>query len=180
MELGGDEKKIQALFSELSLENQSLVPQFEHLWTRARSAVVPPREKSFLRPTAVFVSVLVTAAVCSLAVWTWYRFAPLPTIGYSVPQPASVAESYQPTIPVKVVTEKIKPPRQKHNTRARQVERDIATEAALLSSWQSPTQSFMESPTSVALGSLPQLNQSVKDLESFLPKKNEIMKESNQ
>jgi hypothetical protein len=68
---------------------------------------------------------------------------------------------------------------QKHLARRRQVDRGIATEAALLSSWQSPTQQFMASPTDLALGSLPALNQSAKDLESFLSKNSEIMKESN-
>lgn len=38
----------------------------------------------------------------------------------------------------------------------------------------------MSSPTELSLSSLPQLNQSVKDLESFLSKNSEIMKESNQ
>ena len=33
MELGGTEKRIQALFSELSLEDRTHVPRFEQLWT---------------------------------------------------------------------------------------------------------------------------------------------------
>jgi len=49
----------------------------------------------------------------------------------------------------------------------------------MLSSWQSPTQLFMESPTELALLQLPQLNQSVKDLETFLSQDKELMKESN-
>ena len=34
MQLAGPEKRIQALFSELSLEDRTHVPRFEQLWTR--------------------------------------------------------------------------------------------------------------------------------------------------
>src|SRR6185369_217739 len=74
MELGGDEKRIQALFSELSFENQSRAPQFEHLWTRAQANDTDARHPG--RPVAVLVSLLVTAAACSLVVWTWYTSTP--------------------------------------------------------------------------------------------------------
>jgi hypothetical protein len=181
MELGGDEKRIQALFSELSFADQSRVPQFAHLWTRAqaiqvsalRRAVASPREKTFIRPMAILVPVLVIAVVCSLALLTWSRFTPSPNpniVNYVVPDTPN---------PVKPVLERVEPRRQKHITRRRQVDRSLATEAALLSSWQSPTQQFMASPTVLGFSSLPQLNQSVKDLESFLSKNSEIMKESN-
>ena len=178
MELGGDEKRIQALFSELSFADQKRVPQFGRLWTQAstsRRAVAPLREKNLIRPVAVLVSLLVTAAACSLAVLTWYRSTQTLNIVVHLPPPV---EAYTPT-PVKVEPGRIDSRHQKHIARRRQVVRSIATEAALLSSWQSPTQRFMASPTDLALGSLPALNQSAKDLESFLSKNSEIMKESN-
>ena len=174
MELGGDEKRIQALFSELSFADQSRVPQFGHLWTRAQ---VSKETGGIGRPVAVLVSLLVTAAACSLAVWTWYRSTETPII--AVQLPPAVAATYT-TTPVKVEPVRIDTRRRKQITRRRPVDRSITTEAALLSSWQSPTQQFMASPTSVALGSFPSLNQSAKDLESFLSKNSEIMKESNQ
>jgi hypothetical protein len=183
MELGGDEKRIQALFSELSLENQSRVPQFAHVWTRAvtqkstlRRAVAPLREKTFLNP--LLISALVIATVCSLAVWTWYSFTQTPNIANQLPPSVTFEAPYTPT-PVKLQPGRTEPRHQKHSARRRQVDRTIATEAALLSIWQSPTQQFMTSPTDLALGSLPVLNQSAKDLESFLSKNSEIMKESN-
>ena len=176
MELGGDEKRIQALFSELSFENQSRMPQFGRLWTQvstSRRAVAPLREKNLVGPVAVLVSLLVTASACSLVVWTWYRSTETPNI--AVQLPSAVEAPYTTT------TEKIEPARteSRRQKRRRQVDRSITTEAALLSSWQSPTQQFMASPTDLALGSLPALNQSAKDLESFLSKNSEIMKESN-
>jgi hypothetical protein len=173
MELGGDEKRIQALFSELSFADQRRVPQFGHLWTRvqARKEIVA---RGIGRPVTVLVSLLVTAAACSFAVWTWYRSTKTSNI---IIQPLPTFEArYTPT-PVQPA--RIDPPRQKHIARRRHADRSIATEAALLSNWQSPTQQFMSSPTDLTLGSLPQLNQSVKDLESFLSKNSEIMKESN-
>jgi hypothetical protein len=173
MELGGDEKRIQALFSELSFENQSRAPQFGHLWTRAQAKETSA--PSIGRPVAVLVSLLVTAAACSFAVWTWYRSLQTPNI---VPPSVTFEASYTPS-PVKPQPAKTEP-RQKHIVRRRHVDRSLATEAALLSNWQSPTQQFMASPTELALGTLPTLNQSVKDLESFLSKNSEIMKESNQ
>ena len=178
MELGGDEKRIQALFSELSFADQSLVPPFGRLWTQistSRRAVTPLREKNLMRPVAVLVSLLVTAAACSLALLTWYRSAETPNTVIQLP-PSVTLEA---PAPAAIQPERAEQRRQKHIAHRRQPDRRIATEAALLSSWQSPTQQFMSSPTDLALGSLPALNQSAKDLESFLSKNNEIMKESN-
>ena len=173
MELGGDEKRIQALFSELSFEDQSRVPQFGRLWSRAQ---VNKETAGIGRPVAVLVSVLVIAAVSSLAVWTWYQSTETPNIVFRLPP--AVEASSTPT-PLKLQPPRIESHRQKQITRRRPIDRTIATEAAVLSTWQSPTQQFMASPTDLALGSLPALNQSAKDLESFLSKNSEIMKESN-
>jgi hypothetical protein len=171
MELGGDEKRIQALFFELSLADQSRVPQFGRLWTCAQAK---QKSVSIRGPVAVLVSLLVTAAACSLAVWTWYiSTRPSPNIVIQLPQ------SFDTPSPVKLQQATGQPRRSKRVTRRPQLDRRIVTEAALLSSWQSPTQQFMASPTALALGSLPPLTQSVKDLESFLSKNSEIMKESN-
>ena len=176
MELGGDEKRIQALYSELSFEDQSHVPQFARLWTQvstSRRAVAPLREKNLLRPVAVLVSLLVTASACSFTVWTWFGSAETPNIAIQLPPPVEAPYTTTPA--------KFEPARTESHPkkRRRQVDRSIRTEAASLSSWQSPTQQFMASPTDLALGSLPALNQSAKDLESFLSKNSEIMKESN-
>jgi hypothetical protein len=179
MELGGDEKRIQALFSELSLEDQNRVPQFGHVWTRAqiRKEI---GARGFGRPLAVLVSLLVTVAVGSLGVWAWYssnQSSP-PNIVVLLP-PSVTFEAPDTQISDNLQPVKIESRHQKHSARRRQIDRRLATEAALLSSWQSPTQQFMTSQTDLSLDSLPALNQSVKDLESFLSKNSEIMKESN-
>lgn len=157
MELDGTEKRIQALFSEIALEDRRRVGRFEKLWTETtRPAPV------FNRSLAATAAVVVIVAATSLALWsgqsqTVLNIAPLEIPAPASPQLAAIAE----------------PPRSQQPHRKRTIrQRSVSlSEAALLSRWQSPTQNFMQSPSSVSFNSLPQLNQSAKDLESFLPKK---------
>jgi len=178
MELGGTEKRIQALFSELSLEDRTHVPRFEQLCTQVEKRRVEKTRPALLFRSswAVTAAVIVIAAASSLALWsrqsqTVLNIAPLEIPTPASPQVASLVESTQPTETTR--------PRKKRIVRQRQSD-NVFSEAALLSRWQSPTQNFMQSPSSVSFNSLPQLNQSAKDLESFLPKTNEGIKESNQ
>ena len=159
MELGGTEKRIQALFSELSLEDRNRVPRFEKLWTQPASPA-----RGFRPSFAVTAAVVVIAAAVSLALWSKQSQLNIAPLEIPTPQLALIVQQPQS-----------QPPRQKKIVRQRQPDRHIFSEAALLSRWQSPTQNFMQSPSSVSFNSLPQLDQSAKDLESFLPKK-----ESNQ
>ena len=162
MELTGTEKRIQALFSELSLEDRTHVPRFEQLWTRGEKTIPAPL---FKRSWAVTAAVVVIAAASSFALWSRQSLTALSIAPLEIPTPASpqVAAIVEPIRPQQ-------PPRKKRIVRPRQPD-TVLTEAALLSRWQSPTQTFMQSPSSVSFNSLPQLNQSAKDLESFLPKK---------
>ena len=159
MELDG--KRIQALFSELSLEDRTRVPRFEKLWTQSTSPA-----RGFRRSWAVTAAVVVIVAASSFAVWSRQSRTMLNIAPLEIPAP-QLAKIVEPPL--------AQPPRQKRIIRRRQTYSVSLSEAALLSRWQSPTQSFMQSPSSVSFNSLPQLNQSAKDLESFLPKK-----ESNQ
>lgn len=175
MELDGNEKKIQALYSELRLETEARVPSFGSLWSRA-TVVEAAEVRGPGFPLALLVGFSVLAVACSFAVWSWYRSTASPPqdIVQFVPQKVNVESIDQPS-PVKIVAK----PRRHRTIRRRNADRWTTTEAAMLSNWQSPTGQFMESPTGLTLSSLPKLNQSVKDLESFLPKNNDIMKESN-
>ena len=170
MELDGNENRIQALYSELSLENERVVPRFERLWA---SAAITEVRGPFM-PKALLVAAAVAAVACSAAIWSWSRSTASPpqNIVQFVPQISNVE-----SIPVKVELAKAQP--RPHRKIVRPRESDRWKTAAMLAIWQSPTARFMESPTSVSLNSLPQLNQSVQELESFLPKNNEIIKESN-
>jgi hypothetical protein len=181
MELAGNEKRIQALFSELSLQDQSCAPRFETLWTRA-TAPAPVRGVSGF--AMAIAATFVIAAACSLGVWSWYRSSRSPVErAHGVEPPAIstplVHEAGNPAPAVRPVTSNRRP-RQKKLTRPRQTERAIMREAAMLASWQSPTQRFIQSPTGSVFNSLPQLNQSAEDLKLFLPKNDQLIKESNQ
>ena len=167
MELGGTEKRIQALFSELSLEDRTRAPRFEQLWTRVEKTTPAPM---FRRSWAA--AVVVIAAATLFALWSRQSQTVLNIAPLEIPTPASPQ--------VALVVEPARPhqPRKKRIVRPRQPD-SVLSEAALLSRWQSPTQTFMQSPSSVSFNSLPQLNQSTKDLESFLTK-NDGRKESNQ
>ena len=182
MELGGDEKRIRALFSELAFRDQSYAPRFERLWGQAEKAGPLP-VRNFRRPVVLMpVAALTIIAACALAAWFWFTTTQTPTHDainvvplITAPSPA-VHDAYNASSPE---------PRRLHHRRKKRPEtyrstESAMTEAALLSRWQSPTKSFMESPTAVDLSSLPQLNQSAEDLKQFLPKNTEAIKESNQ
>jgi len=174
MELSGDEKRIQALFSELSLEDQSVVPRFEKLWLRAEtnSRVPAPR---ILRP--VFVTVFILAVVGLVTASLWY-ISFRPQHEANVP-PQTIPTAARVNEPEKLLAADSKTAPTRHLRRpARQ--RTTTQQSTTLANWQSPTNIFLQSPTTLALSSLPQLNQSAQDLEKFLPKNNETMKESKQ
>jgi hypothetical protein len=165
MEFDGTEKRIQALFSELSLEDRRRTPHFGQLWTKTTS----PRQW-VTRSFALTAAVVVIAAAISFALWSTQYESALNIAPLEIPAPKSEP---QPNQLASIVESPRSPvhPRPKRTARPRQ----IITDAALLSRWQSPTRSFMETPSVPVFNSLPELNQSAKDLESFLPKK-----ESNQ
>ena len=163
MELSGTEKRIQALFSELSLEDRSRVPRFEKFWTTTMRPA-----PMFRRSWAVTAAVVVVVAASSLALWSRQSQTVLNI------EPVAIPTLTSPQLALIVETPRSQPPRHRKIIQQRQSDK-VINEAALLSRWQSPTQNFMQAPSSVSFDSLPQLNQSAKDLESFLPKK-----ESNQ
>jgi hypothetical protein len=167
MELTGTEKRIRALFSELSLEDHSRTPHFAHLWTRA-AATKPSRR--FSKSLAVTAAVIILGVAFSFTIWsnsiTQYalNIAPLDLPTTAASQLAAAVVDAPRSFHAQ---------RPKRIARPRHTDRDVVTEAALLSNWESPTSSLMGSPSSVSFNSLPQLNQSAKALETFL-------KESNQ
>ena len=170
MELRGDEKRIQALFSELSREDQSIAPRFEQLWNGAQSATAV---RSLNRLAWVLASLLVISASASLAIWSNYK---------SVPSVSPVAIITEATTPEQAKPEILVagPRKSRRPKRHRKTEHNSLEQAALLSKWESPTAMFMASPTTLVLNSLPQLDQSANELKQFLPKNNEVTKESNQ
>ena len=180
MELLGEEKKIQALFSQLRHDDEQTVPSFAATWSRAQSKTYRPRRAfnlSFVAATALLVCALV-----SLALWSrqWPQnhsasIASVPVAPTSVPVRVNIERSE--TTPPQPV-QKTSSPRSRALKLATRREALLAAanrkathEAQAIASWQSPTASLLDSPSDELLKSLPQLNQTVDELKSFLPSK---------
>jgi len=172
MEWSGDEKRIQALFSELALQDRERAPRFENLWSRAPE----PRAPQFRPRWAVVMAGALVA--CLLVAWSWSKsIASLPPQAAVNVPPQTISTPLAPSVyetpRVLSKTLRSEPRRRKSISRHQQVELAVTTQATLLSQWQSPTQQFMQSPSGLSLQSLPQLNQSVEDLKLFLSMNNE-------
>lgn len=181
MELVGEQKRIQALFSELKFADEQTVPRFATVWNRAAARTARPARAfnlSFVAATALLVGALV-----SLALWSKYSQR-------TPPQNAVVAtvSTKPPTVPSPAKEAAvISPPEQepKHRpslSRARRLaaqrhalvlaeNRKAAQDAAAISTWQSPTSALLKSQNDELLKSIPQLNENSDELKSFLPNK---------
>ena len=180
MELAGDEKRIQALFSELSLAEAQAAPRFEKLWREELRARPLPR---FSKPLVVVAATLLVAIGVLFAAWSRSKSPAQQNAQTMAPQNSAPQQIATPAVPNVREFEKTAvvhrskysaTNRQRTLARRRQTERALQQQAAMLASWKSPTANFMTSPTGSGFNSLPSLDQSVKDLQSFLPK------ESNQ
>ncbi len=182
MELAGDEKRVQALFSELLLEDQSLAPGFETLWTRAER-VGPAQFRASHKSLVAIVSAVIIAGAALVGAWAWYKSTPSSTDQALNVSPQRVVTPSPELVPQPTHGSSGAGTRshghQKKLPRSRHLDRSATSEAALLSSWQSPTQLFMNYTAAVSLNSLPQLNQSVEELKTFLRNDAELTKESN-
>ena len=176
MEFTGDEKKIQALFSELSLEQQSRTPNFEKLWLRAQTN--SPAAPRFVRRFAI-VTAAILAAVCLLAMSSWYRSSQFEQTANIPPQIIPTSNT-RVTRPEQFLSAHSKDIRFARPRRKLRLERAAIREAAVLANWRSPTNILLNSPVASFPSSLPQLNQSARQHEHFLPKNNDVMKESKQ
>lgn len=174
MTLAGE--RIQALFSELTLEDQTTVPRFENMWQQAELCASQPRRRSI---RSLSVAAVVVIAGLSMILW------PSSQANLPIQSLASISES----VPVTVVGKSIDGPRKSIRV-SRRTNRNSARRkealnrqalmmrnVAIILNWRSPTETLLESPASSVLKSGPKLNESVKELESFLP--NNEVKELN-
>jgi hypothetical protein len=169
MQLAGDEKRIQALFCELARDEQNAAPRFEKLWSRVETTKAEPA-RSFNRSVALIAAALVITAICSLALWLQFR---------SVKSAQSVAKNSELiSIPSKQNLALSAAQKRRRFKRQNRIKRPVAQRSVEFSSWQSPTGIFMQPPANAVVKSLPQLNESARKLESFLP--NSEVKELNQ
>jgi len=163
------------LFSELSLEDQTGAPRFEKLWLRAEANAPAPA----LVTRLVLVATVVIVVMSFVATRSWLSSSQSQQVA-SIP-PQIIPTTAGPRVQHSELSATSKDVARPRRFARRQTERTAIAQAAMLSNWQSPTNILLNSPTVSVLSSLPQLNQSARDLEQFLPKKNnELIKESKQ
>ena len=181
MELTGNEQRIQALFSELKLADKRSTPGFAAMCNLAQSRTT--RRHSFTFSLAVTTAAAVLAvAIFSLWLWSAGRQrtpairdvsgAPAATKALlrqaaNQPQPKelSAREQHNYSHP-KPRALRVAARRETAMLASRRTE---IRHAAAISGWQSPTVALLRSPGDEVLTSLPQLNETVDELKSFLP-----------
>jgi hypothetical protein len=165
MKLVGDEKRIQALFRELRLEDQQVVPGFERVWNCAHAS---RSERLRVASTSLvaLTSALVVATLSTLAFWP-------PEGSAEIPKQDVVSMRFITTPSIEPLAASASKPsghRKLEGRKKTQVAaKPLIREAIALSTWKSPTTIFMELPTGSEINSLPQLNQAAKELQLFLP-----------
>ena len=182
MELNGEEKKIQALFSGLKTTDEQTAPLFARTWKRAQIA---PRRARVFSFALAGLAMLLFGALVSFALWSRYSAGSLPTnvatakppkvvnstrTSNPVTNPPPTSDPHKPAPPRRNVA---KTPRQRITPRHDAVEiadnRKLAQNAKAISDWQSPTADLLNSSSDELFSSLPQLNENASELKSFLP-----------
>jgi len=178
MELSGEEKKLQALFSELKAADEQTTPHFGATWNRAQIA---PRRVRIFNPAFVAAALLLVFGVVAFAVWSRHSrtaTSPQPVIATAPQNPGSTAGAEAPPAPTSetplpqpktaVVLSRNKTTGQR-NVMLSAANRKLQKDAKSIASWTSPTSALLESPSDEIFSSLPELNQSATQLKSFLP-----------
>jgi flagellar biosynthesis/type III secretory pathway M-ring protein FliF/YscJ len=177
MELSGEEKKLQALFSELKAADEQTAPRFGATWNRAQSA---PRRVRWFNPAFVAAMMLLVFGVVAFAVWSRYSRpapAPQPAVVKTTQSPATTTTDEAPSAPVEaplltpknpVIASRRNKATSRHNAMLA-ANRKLEKDAKSIANWTSPTSALLESPSDEIFNSLPELNQSATQLKSFLP-----------
>ncbi|MGH9871098.1 MAG: hypothetical protein ACRD9S_01385 [Pyrinomonadaceae bacterium] len=178
MELSGEEKRIRASFRELRLGDERVTPRFAEVWNRAklRSA----RRQIALDFRLAVALVIVCFALLSLALLSrhWERnpqssYAVVSTVVKPAASPVQIKKDQEIVKQVTREPDVRKPGLVKFTPRSQTAKlaarRSTARDAIALSQWQSPTTSLLRSPGDEVLRALPQLNQTLHNLKSFLP-----------
>jgi hypothetical protein len=184
MELAGDEKRIQALFRELKLEDERVAPEFIRLWSRAQATKQKPRPT--LKTSFAVAAILLVVTLFALAFWlrNWQDGQPQSSAlasGSTMPgsTPALSEKAPEPKQPLlDRAPDRIKINRPARKLARRQIElvsRNAAfRHAVAISTWQSPTATFMQSPVDDMWTSAPQFGRSVSEFKSFLGKQSKV------
>ena len=178
MELSGAEKRIRASFRELRLADERATPQFAAVWDRAHFRSERRRTALDFRLAAALV--IVCLALLSLALLSrhWEHssrssYAVANAVVKPVAGPAQIKKDQElvkqdgrEPVVRKPGLVKFAPRSQTAKLASR---RSTTRDAIALWQWQSPTTSLLRSPGDEVLRALPQLNQTLCDMKSFLP-----------
>jgi hypothetical protein len=177
MELSGEEKKLQALFSELKAADEETAPPFARVWNHATPAA---RRGFVFNPAFVAATALLLCAVLGLAVWSRYRQPTQtetlarvePTVAPNTESPTVSTTVQKPAAPVSTPAMKNTTVR-RNRTSERRIQlaanRKLTQDAKAITDWESPTSALLSSPSDELFSSLPQLNENSNGLQSFLP-----------
>lgn len=178
MELSGEEKKLQALFSELKTADEETAPRFARVWNRA----TPGARRAFVfNPAFVAGMALLVCAIISLAVWSRYRLQTEPAV-VRVETPAApntlhaiVSPTVEPVAALTTTPTKESTTARRNRTTVRRnsiqlaANRKLTRDAKAITDWESPTSALLSSSSDALFSSLPQLNENANGLQSFLP-----------
>ena len=172
MNLNGEEKRIQQLFSDMRSEDRLRAPQFSTVLASAQSGVsLTPQRDGTLR-FAIASAMLCLAALIVLFAVMRSSKTPSPTPDDQVlaaplhtEAPTNIVKS---ETAVRATDDSKRAPAIK---RARHARRTTSLAAAIksISSWQSPTASLLQTPDDELLRSLPRLGESLQTIKLFSP-----------
>lgn len=180
MKLSGEEKKLQALFSELKTADEETAPRFARVWNRA---ALKPRRAFVFNPAFVAAIALVLCAVVSFAVWSRYRqqtsqvevvkVTPSPANTDNAPSIDTASIPMTPGVTTAPLNEdrslRRKKPIASRKTVQLAANRKLTRDAKAITDWESPTSALLSSSSDELFSSLPQLNENANGLQSFLP-----------
>jgi hypothetical protein len=182
MELVGEQKRIQGLFSELRLADEQTAPRFAVVWNLAQARTARPARAfnlSFVAATALL--------ICTVVLLTlWSKYSRRNALQATAVVTGTAAPVVVPSKAIKgAAVDRSRPGERRDSASSMSrpkrlaaqrralilaVNLKTAREAKAISSWQSPTTALMKSQNDELLKSLPQLNESADELKSFLPK----------
>ena len=178
MELDGEEKIIRALFREMKLEDDRATPAFVREWRREPSRPARMRFRRVAFAVAVVSAILVSTILLRRHLLV---VKPLPnevTEQYEMnaerDQKQSSRSDASNLVDDEARTANNSTSKRRWSDRSRRHARLTSSlrrrkkEPSFLSDWQSPTNAFLRLPGADLLKSLPQLNQSSRELGSFL------------
>jgi hypothetical protein len=173
MNLNGDEKRIQHLFREMSLDDQRRAPQFAGVLAAANSGMTHSRNRVPSLRFAMAVAMLCVALLIAMAIIvrpSKSRDAVAPDGQASAPavQPES-EPSIGPSRPV-LAAQGVEPHKDViKRARRRRPPNQIEIAMKSLFAWQSPTALLMQTPRDELLRSLPRLGESLQTIKSLSP-----------